>query len=248
MPYAAEGHLDYKQVYEPDYFHGRGMRTLFDEPYDAKHFDQFILKLRSVVPVTRQTRVLDLACGLGSRAWHLAREVAHVDAVDVSPYAMEFARKHYERPNLAFHEHDILTWPGEGRYDLVLLVSIYEHLTRQDQDALLERMKRWLAPDGKIAVHVVIGESYLGRRKLRKKPTGTIDFTGDPTHLHSFDIPTLHGHFADHGYEVAAEYRRYGSYGVSGRMLERLFRWFRVPTRWRNEFVIELLPAYALRA
>lgn len=248
MPYAAEGYLDYKSIYEEAYFHSRGMRTLFDEPYDSKHFNQFFAKLQQVAPVSRQTRVLDLACGLGSRAWHLAKEVGHVDAIDISPYAIEFARKHYERPNLVFHEHDILTWPGEGTYDLILLVSIYEHLTRQDQDILLERVKRSLAPGGRIAVHVVIGESFLGRRKLRKKPTGTIDFTGDPTHLHSFDIPTIHGHFAEHGYTVVAEYRRYGSYALSGKMLDRLFRWFRVPMKWRNEFVIELLPAYALRA
>lgn len=247
MPYAAQGHLDYKKLYEEDYFHSRGMRTLFDEPYDSKHFDQFFTKLQTVAPVTRETRVLDLASGLGSRAWHLSKHAKSVDAVDIAPTANEFARKHYERENLTFHEADILTWEGQGTYDLVLLVSIYEHLTREDQDALMERAKRWLAPGGRLAVHVAIGESFLGRRKLRKSPTGTIDFTGDPTHLHAFDVPTIHAHFAQHGYMVAAEFRRYSSYLLSGRMWERIFRWFRVPMRWRNEFVLELLPAYSLR-
>ncbi|MEK7746526.1 MAG: hypothetical protein AAB576_07670, partial [Elusimicrobiota bacterium] len=49
------------------------------------------------------------------------------------------------------------------RYDLVLFVSLYEHLTRPQQDLFLERLKGWLAPGGVVATHTITAASWLGR-------------------------------------------------------------------------------------
>lgn len=246
MPYSTDSPVDYKALYDEEYYKSRGMKFLFETPYDRKHADQFVEKLRRAAPLGPQTRVLDLAFGIGYRPYFMSPLVAHIDAVDISPFAVEFAKKTYAQPNVVYHESDILAWTTDAKYDLVLLVSIYEHLTKADQDKLLERIKPWLNPGGRVCVHVAIGESFLGRRKAAKNRTGTIDFTGDHTHLHSFDVPTIMNHFKDHGYRLAAEYRRYGSFGLSGKNLDRLFRWFHLPQAWRDDFVVELLPAFEL--
>lgn len=234
----------FAELYDEAYFRSRGMRTLLTNPYDRKHFDQFLDKLRKVTPLTRETRVLDLACGLAQRAYYLADQVKQVTAVDIAPFAIQFAQKNYRHERLRLLQGDVLHLPDRGQYDLVLLVSIYEHLDREQQNRLLELVKPRLAPGGRVIVHVAIAESFLGRRKNTKNETGTIDFTGDHTHVCKFSVADVEEHFRERGFRLSAEYRRMGSYGLSGRKLENLFTACGAARSTINEFVVEWLPAF----
>lgn len=234
------------QLYGEDYFRGRGMRILLDNPYDHRHFDQFVEKLRKVAPLTRETHVLDLACGLAQRAYYLAQSAGRVLAIDVAPFAIDFAKKNYQHDRLHLVRGDVLRLPDRAQYDLILLVSIYEHLDRMQQDQLMESVKKHLRPGGRIAVHVAIAESFLGKRKNVKNKTGTVDFTGDQTHTCKFTVDDVDRHFRAHGYVLAAEYRRLGSYVFSGKNLERIFSYLGCPRRFVNDFVVEWLGAFEL--
>ncbi len=235
------------EAYGEHYYKSRGMRWLYDRPYDRVDFDRFIRKLSSVMPVTPETRILDLGCGFAQRAYFLAELSKHVLAVDLSQPAIDFARKNYGHARLRLVKGDALRPPTRGRYELILLVSIYEHLLRHEQDRLLATVKPLLAPGGKIAVHVAIAESWLGRRKCTKNRTGTLDFTGDPTHVCKFKVEDVEQHFAEHGYVPAGEYRRLGSYFLAGRRLEKLFSWMGLRRSYINEFVVEWLGFFSLR-
>lgn len=98
-------------------------------------------------------RLLDLACGPGRVALALAPAFAAVTAVDLSD-AMVAEGK------IAAAECGIanVTWQSARAEDAEAtsgayhLVTIGDALQRLDQDAILERSRRWLVPGGTVAI------------------------------------------------------------------------------------------------
>ena len=73
-------------------------------------------------------RVLDAACGTGYGSALLAETAAHVDGVDLSPEAVEWAAKNYARPNTAFHAACVEFTPfADNTFDLVVSFETLEH-------------------------------------------------------------------------------------------------------------------------
>ncbi len=234
--------------YDQPYYESRGTARIIAQPFDRKHIDRFLKKLVEVVAIGSQMSVLDLGCAMGYLSYHFAERCARVVGVDISPEAIDFARRTYVRENLRFEVADVLSWSPDERFDLILFVSLYEHFTRAEQDKALELFKGWLAPGGVVVAHTITAKSWLGRKRTREKNLGTIDFSGDPTHTRVFTLTDLKQHFASHGYELRGEYHRYGSFGVKGKWLERLFKLLLVPDSWRQEFVIEVMLAFGVAA
>lgn len=96
----------------------------------------------------RPARALDIACGAGRNALRLAEAGFVVDAVDISPIAIERCRAEAERRGLPVRAHvldlDDEALPGTD-YDLVTVIR-YRNL------ALWPRLRAALAPDGWILV------------------------------------------------------------------------------------------------
>lgn len=72
---------------------------------------------------------LDLACGLGGNALFLAQRGFRVDAVDISPVAIETLRSHIKRQGLSIHawSEDVCTmaFPTEG-YRVIVVSRFLE--------------------------------------------------------------------------------------------------------------------------
>lgn len=96
-------------------------------------------------------RVLDVGCGSGTFL-HVLRRVTGVEGegLDVSPAASQAAEAAY---GLRVHTGDIGTAElPEGRYDLITLFHVLEHLHRPAE--ALARIGRWLAPGGVVLLQV----------------------------------------------------------------------------------------------
>ena len=94
--------------------------------------------------------VLDLGCGSGYGAYHLAGSAARVVGVDVSAAAIAHARDRYRAPNLAFVVVSP-DWPlgdrlGADRFDLVVSAEVLEHV--RNPFAHVTDMAAVLSPDG----------------------------------------------------------------------------------------------------
>jgi SAM-dependent methyltransferase len=80
--------------------------------------------LRRWLPVAAAPRALDIATGLGRNALALARAGYEVDAVDISPTALEEAARRARREGLRtirWIAADLDRWrPPRGRYDVVV--------------------------------------------------------------------------------------------------------------------------------
>jgi SAM-dependent methyltransferase len=113
------------------------------------HWQRYIF----AASLARGKRVLDVACGEGYGSAALASVALLVDAFDASQEAIAHAQATYSGPaNLSYNVAEARAYFEEAanssKYDLVLVFEFIEHLPERDQLALLEGIKRVLAPDG----------------------------------------------------------------------------------------------------
>ncbi|MFF4563850.1 class I SAM-dependent methyltransferase [Streptomyces sp. NPDC001435] len=105
----------------------------------------------------RPARALDLGCGPGRNALHLASLGFAVDAVDLSPAAIAWARDraHETGADVHFHCGDAFASTGaalDGPYDLIYDSGCFHHLPPHRRISYLALLDRLLAPGGLFAL------------------------------------------------------------------------------------------------
>ncbi|MET7288009.1 class I SAM-dependent methyltransferase [Streptomyces sp. NPDC005573] len=102
-------------------------------------------------------RALDLGCGPGRNALHLASRGFEVDAVDLSPAAISWGeeRARDAGAGVRFHRGDafaLTTDTLRGPYDLVYDSGCFHHLPPHRRVSYLALLERVLAPGGHFAL------------------------------------------------------------------------------------------------
>ena len=126
------------------------------------------LALRRWLRVRPGTRVLDVGCGVGRWSLRLAARGAAVTGVDHSATMIAAARSQARvratRAPCRFLVQDLATLDAGGRYDLVLSVTVLQHiLDAAALRAALQRMAQHLERDGLL----VLLEAAPARRSAR---------------------------------------------------------------------------------
>lgn len=104
--------------------------------------------VREMADHARKGKALVLACGAGRNALFLAAEGFEVDAVDISPVAIDMARTEAARRDLAVHWHvaDVDEFHlEEGRYDAITMI-------RYTNRVVWDRLTNALADNGWLAM------------------------------------------------------------------------------------------------
>jgi SAM-dependent methyltransferase len=162
-----------------DYFTSRDYQRRYPQPNEAT------LDFLLAHGAAGAARVLDYGCGDGRYALPLLeRTAAQVTGYDISQAAIaEFAahlqgRPHAGRVALRCGEPDMLE--GSGPYDVVLLLfGVLSHVgERPDRLAVLRRLRRLMAPGGRLIVTV---PSVFRRRPLELLRAGLRRLTGRAT-------------------------------------------------------------------
>ncbi|MGW1004356.1 class I SAM-dependent methyltransferase [Streptomyces sp. NPDC002520] len=113
-------------------------------------------------------RALDLGCGAGRNALHLASHGFEVDAVDLSPVAIAWAedRARQAGVDVRFLCGDAFALPTTeltGPYDLVVDSGCFHHLSPHRRVSYLALLDRVLAPGGHLALtSFAAGEQGMG--------------------------------------------------------------------------------------
>jgi cyclopropane-fatty-acyl-phospholipid synthase len=116
-------------------------------------------------------RVLDLGCGWGSMSLWICERFAQARVVAVSNSAPQREWIESIRDRRGFGDRltvitaDVNDFAPEGRFDRVVSIEMFEHM--RNWEALLARIAGWLAPDGRLFVHV------FSHRRLAYEFTGT---------------------------------------------------------------------------
>lgn len=100
--------------------------------------------------VLKPGRALDLGCGPGRNAAHLAASGFDVDAVDLSAAAIAWARE--RAPEVRFRQGDAFTADLTGPYDLIYDSGCFHHLPPHRRISYLDLLDRLLAPGGHLGI------------------------------------------------------------------------------------------------
>jgi SAM-dependent methyltransferase len=101
--------------------------------------------------LSKDRRVLDIACGEGYGSDLMAGVAAHVIGVDIDPNAIEHASRRYARPNLEFFVGSCAEVPiADSSVDLVISFETIEH--HDDHDEMMREIRRVLRPAGVLVI------------------------------------------------------------------------------------------------
>jgi len=106
---------------------------------------------------TDHSIILEVACGTGRIALHLAQRGNLIVGLDHSPAMIEIAQqKSADLTNVRWIQTDMRTFDLEERFDLALIPGhAFQHMcTPDDQVACLESIKHHLNPGGRLVVHL----------------------------------------------------------------------------------------------
>ncbi|MCH7960781.1 MAG: glycosyltransferase [Planctomycetes bacterium] len=158
-------------------------------------------------------RVLDLGCGVGALSASIAgRAGATVAGMDWSGTNLEkadqAAKESGSEERLAFTLGDITTDRVDGRFDVLVLSNVLEHLV--DRPALLRKWVRWYQPR-----RVLIRVPAFDRewRAPWKKELG-VDWRLDDTHETEYTHAQLTDELREGGLEITETVTRWGEYWV----------------------------------
>ena len=131
----------------------------------------------ALLPAVDGLRVLDLGCGAGQLAFHLAEAgAAEVIGVDVSERMLSLARSERAHPRTTYLREPIesVAFPP-ARFELVVSSLAFHYV--EDYRALVGRIARWLVPGGSLVFSTehpiyMAGASGEGwARDGRRQPT-----------------------------------------------------------------------------
>ncbi|MBD8632449.1 L-histidine N(alpha)-methyltransferase [Oxalobacteraceae sp. CFBP 8755] len=109
-------------------------------------------------------RILELGCGSGAWTEVLAETAESIVATDASAAMLELAQMHGEDlGNVEYRLMDALALPddlgtGDDKFTAVFLGGLWAHLTRKQQDDLLQSLKKRL---GKDVLLVLFDDNYV---------------------------------------------------------------------------------------
>jgi SAM-dependent methyltransferase len=126
-------------------------------------------------------RVLDLCCGPGRHSIPLARQGAHVTAVDRSAFLLQKARARAaaETPNIEWVQEDMRSFVRPDEFDLVInLFTSFGYFEELDEDlGVLRNVFRSLKPGGLFVIDVM-GKEIVARgfapSSVEKWPDGSM--------------------------------------------------------------------------
>lgn len=118
---------------------------------DMIRHDGIISQILDGAGVREGVRVLDVACGTGVLfPDYLARGVASVTGVDISPEMVKIAREKFTRRNIEVLCADVEELPLERKFDCVVVYNAFPHFP--DPEKLIRILAGHLADGGRLTV------------------------------------------------------------------------------------------------
>jgi SAM-dependent methyltransferase len=107
--------------------------------------------------------ILDYGCGFGQTLTALKRAgYANVEGVDVDCAAIAFCRGQGLRVADIHEEGDAFHARSSGRFDLILMQHVLEHIPKEEAIPTLVRIREMLRPGGRLILAVPNAQAFTG--------------------------------------------------------------------------------------
>jgi len=117
------------------------------------------------LPADRSVRILDLGCGHGAFLYFLSQAgYKNIRGIDISSEQIETAHKLGIAEARLGTLEQVLSEERDGCVDVVLVMDVLEHLTRDELFHTLDDIRRVLKRDGMCIAHVPNAEGLYGMR------------------------------------------------------------------------------------
>ncbi len=146
-------------------YYEQNARQLVDQ-YESLTFEQVHAGLLGLLPPPGST-ILDVGAGSGRDAASLASRGYDVVAVEPSHAMRAHARALHQSPRITWIDDSLPDLAQVRRlgltFDLILLSAVWMHLPPATRERALRKMAMLLAPNGRIAISLRIGEPDVAR-------------------------------------------------------------------------------------
>ena len=150
----------YYEAYDDRYrqVHSRNLQWFYDDPTPivGKTIEEF--------GIARNDKLLEIGCGEGRDAISLLRKGYDLLATDISPAAVDYARKKYPEFAKKFGILDCINSQMPEKFDFIYAVAVLHMLVEDaDRDGFCRFLRKHLAPDG-IALICTMGDGKMERK------------------------------------------------------------------------------------
>ena len=116
-----------------------------DEKLSIEHMQRYM----SILPLVKNKRVLDIACGEGYGSSILGKKAADVTGMDIDEETIKWARKKYASETVRYKVGNIAQIPLEDHsIDVLVSFETIEHVDEELQQQFIKEAKRVLKEDG----------------------------------------------------------------------------------------------------
>lgn len=145
---------------------------------DMVRDDRKIACILDAAGVSAGSRVLDVACGTGVLFGdYIARNVAHVTAVDIAPQMALIAQKKAEGTCITVRCGDVEELPLDAAYDCCVVYNAFPHF--ENPQRLVARLAALLAPSGRLCVAHGMSLEALHKHHERARSVSRRMLTGE---------------------------------------------------------------------
>ncbi len=125
-----------------------GWQAPTKEDFDrARETESIATLVKNIFPSVSGKKALDLGCGTGPTAHSLYDLGFETTGIDVSPTAIELAKKHSQGKNIHFEVADVLTY--SGKFDFIYDSHCFHCIVlTKDRENFLLRIRNNLTKDG----------------------------------------------------------------------------------------------------
>ncbi len=104
-------------------------------------------------------KVLDIGCGWGTLAYHLVKNYkVKVVAITISKEQFQYCQEKYRHPDLTFKLMDYRNLNYTDKFDRIVSVGMFEHVTSANFDIYFTVCQRVLKPNGLFLLHTITGD------------------------------------------------------------------------------------------
>ena len=130
-----------------------------------------------------KSNVLELGCGIGAMTNLISKTVkkGKIEAVDISPRSVEFARRRIKNKNITFSTHDIVNYePNLDNFDFITMFDVMEHIPQNKLTELLDNIANCMDENTLLLVNIPNPEYIEYERKQNNE---MLQIEDNPIHL-----------------------------------------------------------------